>query len=47
MSNFHSHGVRNESSAASSEKLEGGRMRSDGTGHAHQRSALYAQQATV
>jgi hypothetical protein len=47
MSSFRSHGVRNGSGAASSEKLEGERMGSDGTGRTHRRSALYAQQVTV
>jgi hypothetical protein len=35
MSSFRDHGVRNGSSAASSEKLEGKRMGSDGTGRTH------------
>jgi hypothetical protein len=47
VSSFHDHGVRNGSGAASSEKLEGKRMGSDGTGCTHRRSTLYAQQAMV
>jgi hypothetical protein len=47
VSSFRGHGVRNGSNAASSEKLEGERMGSDGTGCTNQHSALYAQQTTV
>jgi hypothetical protein len=47
VSNFRGHGVRNGSSAASSEKLTGERMGSDGTGCTHRCSTLYVQQATV
>jgi hypothetical protein len=36
--NFHGHGVRNGSGAVTSEKLEGERMESDGTGCTHRRS---------
>jgi hypothetical protein len=47
VSSFYGHGVRNGSSAASSEKLEGKRMGSDGTGRTHRCSVLYVQQAIV
>jgi hypothetical protein len=47
VSSFHGHEVRNGSGAASSKKLEGERMGSDGTGHTHWRSTLYVQQATL
>jgi hypothetical protein len=47
MSSFHGHGVRNRSSATSSERLEDERLESDGTGHTHRCSALYAHQSIV